>query len=211
MNELISLPAHAEEVEPLDNNSAWAEINTPLTPEELLEFCRDTQRLFRINPYLEIKRWETIDDGCFEVEGINYSQEKPFSFHLWMRVTETDGGLSIKYLEGMKSATLIKVESSEFGSKLIITDIYYPVAESCDETDLSQIDRSLTGWMRDIQQFLTMWKKWRRVSPWRWYMSRVWQPMKPSSRRIAYMLWWITLVEIALIFLGALIYWAEYS
>ncbi len=42
-------------------------------------------------------------------------------------------------------------------------------------------------------------------------MKRVWQPMKPSGRRITYMLLWISLVEIALIALGAGIYWSEYT
>ena len=41
-------------------------------------------------------------------------------------------------------------------------------------------------------------------------MRNVWQRLKPSGRRITYMFWWITLVEIALIALGVGIYLVEY-
>jgi hypothetical protein len=42
-------------------------------------------------------------------------------------------------------------------------------------------------------------------------MRRVWQPMKPTARRISYMLVWISLFEIALIALGVAIYFSEYA
>ena len=73
------------------------------------------------------------------------------------------------------------------------------------------MDRSLTTWAGDLQKFLINWKRWRGFAPWRLYMRRVWQPMKPMGRRIAYIFWWITLVEILLILLGIGIYWAEYT
>ncbi len=42
-------------------------------------------------------------------------------------------------------------------------------------------------------------------------MDRIWKRLKPTGRRITYMFWWITLVEIALIVLGVAIYLVEHS
>ena len=57
-----------------------------------------------------------------------------------------------------------------------------------------------------MQQYLVRWHRWSRIAPWRWYMQHIWLPMKPAARRITYMLLWITLAEIALILLIAIIY-----
>ena len=65
-------------------------------------------------------------------------------------------------------------------------------------------------WAEYLQRYLLMWVRWRRFGMWRWYMRRVWQPMKPASRRITYILLWISVVEIALIALGVAIYFIEY-
>ena len=189
-------------------NAAWAAVNTPLTPPELLAFCReDVERLLRINPYLEFACWQRLADNRYHFCGRNSSQAQPFDFDLELGVEETPEGLRIRYSGGLKQETLFEVEPSAHGSRLTIRDIYPALA---DELNTGAVDRSLTTWAADIQKYLVTWKQWRWLPPWRWYMRRVWQRMKPTGRRIAYMFWWITLVEIALILLGAGIYMAEY-
>ena len=79
------------------------------------------------------------------------------------------------------------------------------------ENQLGEVDKSLVSWVNYLQRFLMMWNRWNRLRPWRWYMHSVWQPMKPMGRRITYILLWITLAEIALISLGAAIWFAEFS
>ncbi|MES9902269.1 MAG: hypothetical protein ABW168_06250 [Sedimenticola sp.] len=64
-------------------------------------------------------------------------------------------------------------------------------------------------WGEDLQAYLVHWNRWSGFAPWRWYMRRIWLPMKPSARRITYILLWISLVEVALILLGAGVYWSE--
>ena len=192
-------------------NAAWAAINTPLQPDELIEFCReDIERLFRINPYLEFKEWQSHGDDSYRFSGRNSSQEQPFDFELELHVETLPDGFRIHYRGGLKQETTFKIESSSHGSKLTIHESYPPEPDEQQEESLGEIDRSLTTWAGDIQKFLIMWNQWRWLGPWRWYMNRVWRTMKPSGRRIAYMFWWITLVEIALIALGAGIYLAEY-
>ena len=195
-----------------EENAAWASVNTPLPPEELIAFCQeDVERLFRINPYLEFKAWRTIGERRHTFAAVNSSRENPFEFSFELEVDLQPDGVSIHYLEGLKRSTRFRVEPSEHGSKLtIIEDYRTPPAGATDET-LLEVDRSLVTWAGDIQKFLVQWHQWQWLQPWRWYMNRVWKRMKPSGRRIAYIFWWITLVEIALIALGAGIYWLEYS
>ena len=193
-------------------NFAWAVINTPLVEDELIAFCQaDVERLLRINPYLEFHKWVRQKEDKYIFAGRNFSQEEPFDFETSILVEELTNGLRLRYSSVLKKDTEFLVESSAYGSKLTIQEHYYPLAENNQEEWLKQVDRSLTTWAGDIQKYLVMWNRWQWFAPWRWYMYRVWQRMKPSGRRIAYMFWWITLIEIALVILGAGIYWAEYS
>lgn len=212
MSETAAVTLDGEGVLAGSENAAWASINTPLGTEELVAFCReDVERLFRINPYLEFTVWDQLADKHYVFAGRNFSQEPAFDFTLEFKVEELADGIRIHYLNGLKSDTLFKIESSPYGSKLTIHENYSPLAEGQQEEDLGEVDRSLTTWAGDIQKFLIAWKQWAWLGPWKWYMNRVWKKMKPSGRRISYMFWWITLVEIALIALGAAIYFVEYS
>jgi len=193
-------------------NSAWAEFATPFTVKELKSFCHDdVERLFRINPYLEFKKWEKMQDKQFHVEGVNISQGEPVGFDYEMTVAETDDGLKVTYKNALKLSTTFKIDKAEQGSKLVIIDEYANLSEEEAAARSKEVDQSLVTWANYLQRYMLMWQKWSWLSPWRWYMKRLWQPMKPMSRRICYMLWWITLFEIALIALGVAIYFAEYA
>lgn len=193
-------------------NSAWAEFCTPLDVNKLKSFCRDdVERLFRINPYLEFKKWEKMADNQFHVTGKNISQAEPFDFDYEITVTETEQGLRVAYKNDLKLSTTFKVEPAEQGSKLIIIDEYINLSEEEAAARAKEIDQSLVTWANYLQRFIQTWKKWSWLSPWRWYMRRAWQPMKPMSRRITYMLIWITVFEMVLIALGVAIYFAEYT
>lgn len=209
MNEIIEAPAMAEE-----EDAAWASINTPLSVEELKIFCQDIERLFRINPMLEFNAWEQLSENRYRMAIKNIShKEEPFEIDVEMRVEQNDDGITIHYESGIKSKTVLKIEpSAEYGSKLTITDNYDALlSEEERKSKLHEVDKSLINWANYIQRFLVTWEKWSKYGLWRWYMKRVWQPMKPSGRRVTYMLLWITLVEVALITLGVGIYLSEYS
>jgi hypothetical protein len=196
-------------------DAAWAAINTPMHPDALLTFVLDVERLLRINPMLEFKKWEKNGASEFRMKVRNISQETPFELETPLRVHQIPGGVEIVYDEGIKSRTTLeieatKLENGEPGSKLTITDFYDRLDEEQRKDHLNEVDKSLVIWATDIQRYLLMWQRWSRFKFWRWYMRRVWQPMKPSGRRITYMLLWISVVEIALIMLGVGIYFAEY-
>lgn len=194
-----------------NQDAAWAAVNTPLTVDELLQFCRDVERLFRINPLYEFKVWESKGDGSVHWQGKNISQQPAIDVDVELHIIEQPDGMRIEYADGIKDSTTFKVEASETGSKLTIVDTYERLAADQREQHLDEVDKSLVAWAQDIQAYLMRWRKWSGLAPWRWYMKRVWQPMKPSGRRITYMLWWITLAELAVILLVAGIYWAEFS
>lgn len=203
MNEMVK--------EPVAEDAAWAAINTPLPADELKVFCRDVERLLRINPMLEFSKFQRLDRNRYQCAGRNISQVPAFEFYFTFNVSETSDGLRIEYENGIKSSTVLQIESAPQGSKLTITDHYDRLPAEEREQHLGEVDRSLVVWAEYLQCFLLMWAKWRRFGWWRWYMRRVWQPMKPQSRRITYILLWITAVEIALIALGVAIYFAEYA
>jgi len=200
-----AVPAASEDV-------AWASVNTPLSVDALKAFCiKDVERLFRINPMLEFKKWTSLGDNRYLFSAKNISQETPFEFETEVQVRETTDGLLVEYSNGLKSSTAFQIEPAEQGSKLTITDRYDALSEEDRKQRLGEVDKSIVIWATYLQKFLIMWKKWSRFGLWRWYMHRIWQPMKPTGRRITYILLWITVVEIALIMLGVGIYFAEYA
>jgi len=203
MNNLASTPS--------TEDSAWAAVNTPLSVSDLKTFCADVERLFRINPMLEFRSFISLGENRYAMKGRNISQEKVFDFDVSFRVVPRDDGITIEYDSGIKSATVVSVEQAPTGSKLTITDYYESMSVTEREQNLDQVDRSLVRWAEYLQQYLVSWSRWHRLAPWRWYMRRVWQPMKPMGRRITYVLLWVSLVEAALIALGAAIWLVEYS
>ena len=197
---------------PVDTeDAAWASINTPLEVDALKSFCLDIERLFRINPMLEFEKWQPLGNGRYFFSGRNISQEPAFEFEFELQAKELPEGLQIDYSQGLKSSTTIKIEPAEQGSKLTIVDSYEGSSEEERESRMDEVDKSLITWAHYLQKFTLSWNRWSWFAPWRWYMHRVWQPMKPAGRRITYMLLWITAAEIALIALGVGIYWAEYT
>lgn len=202
MNEMVTPP--------VAEDAAWASINTPLSVAELTAFCRDIERLYRINPMLEFQHFKVLGQHHYAYAGRNISQETPFEFDYTFAVKELPDGLQVDYEQGIKSTTLIKIEPASQGSKLTITDYYERLPIEEREQHLHEVDKSLVAWANYLQRFLITWSRWSRFALWRWYMRRVWQPMKPTARRITYTLLWISVVEIALIALGVAIYFVEF-
>lgn len=201
--EALALPA---------KDAAWASFKTPLSETELRTFCsEDVERLFRINPYLEFSQWRETGPQQYHFEAKNISQQPPFEFAVDLRVEQIEEGIRVHYAQGLKSTTTFKIESAPEGSQLTITEDYSQLPEEEREARLHEVDRSLVKWANDLQSYLMQWHNWSRFGLYRWYMRRIWQPLKPMSRRIVYIMLWITVVEIALILLGAAIFWVEYT
>lgn len=190
---------------------AWASIRTPLSEEQLLDFCQDIERLFRINPFLEFNNWSRLGNNKYRTSGRNISQDPAFNFESELSIDPQKDGLVVSYSAGLKSATHFKIEPDAVGSKLTVTEYYDRLSQEERQQRLHEVDKSLVKWVSDIQLYIMSWRKWSWLVPWRWYMQRIWQPLKPSGRRVLYMLLWISLAEVVLIALGFAIYWIEFT
>ena len=198
----------ASPVSPAEDR-AWATIQTTLRPAELREFCRDLERLYRINPYIEFRAWQETAPGQVHTEFRNLSNQQDYSLDLRL-VPESDSTFSVRYAQGIKAATCFEIQATGSGSSLTITDDYsrLPAGERAQRLD--EVDKSLPAWGQAVFDYLRRHQRWGRIAPWRWYMRRVWVPMKPSARRIVWLLYLITVVEFLFFMFVALIWWLEH-
>jgi hypothetical protein len=185
-------------------DSAWVIVDTPLVPQDLADFCRDLERLYRINPYLEFRYWRGAGRGV-DAAFRNLSNGREYELRLTLdRLSERD--FTVYYDRGLKRRTRFQIEPGPGGARLIITDDYSGAAPG---TDTAEVDRSLHAWGVALRDYLRREARWGRSSLWRCYMRRVWVPMKPAARRITFILLLVALAEIALFALVMAIYWAE--
>jgi hypothetical protein len=182
------------------SDAAWVTIETLLPATGLQAFIADLERLFRINSLLEIERWEAAGMDRVVLEALNLSNGKRLTSEL--KVERIANGLRVQYSNLLKTSTSFQVEPlAIYGSRLIVTDDYSGTPEAARRERLDEVDRSLIQWGRDLHSYLQSWRRWSWLPPWRWYMRRVWQPMKPVARRITRWILWITLAEMALVLL----------
>ena len=175
-------------------DAAWVTIETPLTADALLAFCwQDVERLFRINSKIRFEEWRRDGENEHNVRLRNLINDTELETGL--RVERLADGLRITYGNGLKTATLFRVEATANASRLVVTDDYSgtPVAERQARTD--EVDQSLVQWGHDLHRYLARWDRWSRWGPWRWYMTRFWQPMTPMARRVVFLLIVITAME----------------
>lgn len=107
----------------------------------------------------------------------------------------------LDYDEGIKAFTRFLVEPDGEGTRLWIVEDYGRLSEEERRARMDEVDRSLTRWGQDLYRYLRSWSRWSHFASWRWYMERVWRPMKPLARRIVRLLIWATVAEL-LFFLG---------
>lgn len=177
-------------------DAAWVTIETPLTADALLAFCRhDVERLFRINSLLKFEEWRQVAENEHRVHLRNLVNDKELETGL--HVEPLADGLRVTYDNGLKTMTTFRVEGKGVGAQLVVTDDYSgtPIEERQARTD--EVDQSLVQWGHDLHRYLARWSRWSRLAPWRWYMTRFWQPMTPLARRVVFLLIVISAMEFA--------------
>jgi len=191
------------------DDRVWATIQTTLRPDALRGFCRDLERLYRINPYSEFRAWKETAPGQVHAEFRNLSNKQDYSLDLTL-VPESDSAFSVHYSQGIKASTRFEIQPTGLGSSLTITDDYNRLPAEERAQRLDEVDKSLPAWGQAILDYLRRHQRWGWIAPWRWYMRRVWMPMKPSARRIVWLLYLITVVEFFFFVFVALIWWLEH-
>ena len=175
-------------------NAAWVDIELPLTPQLALDYARSIERLLRLNPHLEITRFERAADGRFRLEGLNEMNGLAVSCGLTFREEGADG-FRLDYDGGLKLATQVTAAAHAGGALLTIRETYRQPER---EADLAQVDRSLTPWGVAIRRHLLGLSRWGRLPLYCWWRERVWLNMKPRERRVSRLIVWATLVEFVL-------------
>ncbi len=190
----------SESPSPDNEDAAWVSIDTPFNAIELRDFLDDVERLYRINSMLVFENWEKISDQEYRLKLKNLSNGKLLETAL--NLDSSDDGISVSYQQGLRSTSTFRVESKDDGkARLVVTDDYSGTPMSEREKRLDEVDKSLVNWGNDLYRYLRQWKRWSWVPGWQWYMRKIWQPMKPMGRRIAYILFVISAAEMILFLL----------
>lgn len=191
---------------PPGRDAAWVVIETAVGAAELAAFCRDLERLYRINPFLEFKSWREGAADRFTAQWVNHSNRQEVVLEGRVRRV-SDLEFRIDFATGLKKSTRFEIRPGPRGAGLTITDEYGPVAGSVPPE--ADIDRSLHAWGVALGAYLERDRRWGRVPLYRLCMRRLWLPMSPAARRIAFLVLVIGLADALLIALGLAIYWLE--
>jgi hypothetical protein len=185
-------------------DSARAETTLPLPAAEVTAFVRDVERLWRLNPHLDIREWLPREDGFAYAA---HDELGGRDVGAWVTVGGDNGRVTLRYATGLRQATEILIEPVADGARLIVID-HYPRIEDPQDPRLAEVDRTLVPWVAAIRRHLLARKRWGRlplISPlWRWWNEHFLLHMAPRSRRIVRLLVWISLLEF-LVFLGAVV------
>lgn len=191
-----------------ENDSAWVTIETPYGVRELRPFLDDVERLYRINAMLIFEEWRQTGDDRYQMKVKNLSNDKELKTNL--DVIATEDGITVRYSDGLRTSTAFRVEAQADGTaSLIVTDDYSGTSLAERQDRIDEVDKGLSQWGVCLHRYLKQWKRWSWLPGWKFYMRRVWQPMKPMGRRIAFLLVMVTAAEFVGFLFVFTIFWLE--
>jgi hypothetical protein len=185
-------------------DSARAETALPLPPNALADFIADSERLFRLNPHLEIKAWQPVPGG-FRYVATNEINGRPIDTIVRVKVASDSGPLVLTYDGGLKQSSTFAVETSPEGARLIVTE-HYPRVEDSRDPRLVDVDRSLIPWVAALRRHLIGRRRWGWLPGWHWWHERFMLSMPPRQRRIVRLIVWITGLEFV-VFIAGIALW----
>jgi len=177
-------------------DAAWVFVPTSLPPSQILSLLGDPEHLLRVNSQWVFQIWErpAPDRFCLRIE----NQSNGRTWETCGSVAPLPDGLRLDYDEGIKAFTRFQVEPDGEGARLWVVEDYGRLSEDERRVRTDEVDRSLNRWGQDLFLYLRGWSRWSGFVPWRWYMERIWRPMKPLARRIVRLLIWATVAELVL-------------
>ncbi|MFP5350185.1 MAG: hypothetical protein ACLGHO_10125 [Gammaproteobacteria bacterium] len=190
------------------SDAAWATIDLSLPARRVAEELRDLEAVFRVNPFWVFSEWRALDSNAFHIRLRNESNDQELATVV-RRHPGPGPGFTLTYEHGLKRRTVFLLHEAAGGSRLTIADDYDGTPAEERARRAAEVDRSLLAWSRALQRYLLRLKRWSWMPGWRWYMCRIWIPMKPSARRIVWLLYVITLAEFVLFLFVLLIYAIE--
>ncbi len=199
--------ANSEEP-PAPGNAAWAKADMPLPAQDSLIFLSDIERLFRLNPHLDISDWFEEADLPRRFRFRASNETNGCSYEVTIVVESGCEGLTLSYDSGLKATTEFRIGPAEGGSSLTITDCYHPVDEQSDER-FKEVDRSLVPWLAAIRGHISGLNRYCWLPGYRWWTGHFMLGMPPRQRRIVRMILWVSLLEFVVFLFVAAIFWLE--
>ena len=192
-----------------EGDFARMEVETPFDADALKAFIDDPERLLRINPLMEFQRFEREGEERWHLQGRNLANGREFDVH-FERNPLPGGGWRLRWQGWLKQATELRIRPGADGTaRLEIVDDYSGVSEEERRARIEEVDTSFMHWGQALHRYLRNQRRWHWVPGWRWYMNGPWLRMKPSARRIAFLLVFITAAEFLLFLFVLLIFRLE--
>lgn len=192
-------------------DTAWVTIEIPVAPRKLFDFLQNTERMFRLNPYLDIREWKQLASGKqFHLKALNEMNGITYDLVATVEPTNSDTSMLLSYDKGLKRALEITLKpGTSTGSILTLREHYHSPTEENRDEQLKEVDHSLIHWASSIRRYLLGLEQWGWFLPYRWYLEHFWIGMRPFHRRIARMLLWVTIIEFVVFLFVFSIYWIE--
>jgi hypothetical protein len=191
-------------------DTAWVTIEIPVAPGMLFDFLQNTERLFRLNPYLDVRKWEVEPSGKrIHLEALNEMNGVTYDHFVTIESVQPGARVFFSYDKGLKRALEITLEPCPTGSNLTLREYYHAASGENREEQLKEVDRGLIPWANSIRQYLLGLQRWEWFFPYSWYHERFWLGMRPFHRRIVRMLIWVTALEFVVFLFVFVIYWLE--
>ncbi len=196
---------------------ALISVDLPLSTGELYAFIQNTERLFRLNPHLEIKSWQEDAPGKIftgkqiRVNSMNEMNGLTQSLTLSVSDVQPEVSFTLNYDSGLKKATIFSVQPvGSASSKLVLKELYpdeLSIAER--EKRLNEVDNSLLPWGAAIHSYFKRKSRWRWLPFHSWLQNSVWLGMTPRHRRISRLIIWTMVLEFVVFLFVFAIYWSE--
>ncbi len=189
-------------------DQARLEIATPFGRAWLMDFLASPERLLRINPLIEISRLEKTGPRQWRMQGRNLANGRDFDVRFIHE--PLPDGLRLTWDGWLKTFTEARiVDAKEGRAALVIIDDYSGAPEEERKNRIAEVDTSFTPWGQAIWRYLRNWKRWSWLPGYKFAAGRYWLRMKPSARRISFILIVLTAMEFALFLFVLLIFWLE--
>lgn len=172
----------------------------------------DLERLFRLNPHLEITAWRNpvaaSEARSYLLSALNETNGCRNEVSIRSEPLGEDLGYVLEYDRGLKRSTELRITPSAGGSLLTITDRYHPLSNDSDAR-LKEVDRGLVPWTAAIRRHLAGLARFGGLPGYRWWTERFMLGMPPRQRRIVRMIVWASVLEFVAFIFVALIFWLE--
>ena len=199
-------------VEPLPRadltDAAWVKIVSRIDAQSLMDFCQNIERLFRLNPYLNLESWTMPAHNLIDAKWQNSSNINEFTVETNIEVSYLPNEIRLRYSCGLKKETSLLIRALEQGSSLTVIDDYSSGENQTEDPAVSdQIDRSLQAWGASLRSFLFHYHYLRKIPGIELVVDRFWIRLSTMARRITYLLVVITIFELILllVFAGVLV------